>query len=130
MAKTLAIVFGIVFVLVGLLGFIDNPLVGEGGLFHTNLMHDLVHIVLGLVLLYVAYKATAKTGLTLKVIGAIYLVLAILGFFMIPDGGALIGAEMNGADHWLHIVLAIVLLGAGFMAKGKTIAAPGANPMM
>ena len=38
MAKKLAMLFGIVFVLVGALGFISNPIVGEGGYFQTALL--------------------------------------------------------------------------------------------
>ena len=129
MAKKLALLFGVVFLLVGLLGFVENPLVGMGAIFETDLMHNLVHILFGVVLLVVALKAPVKSGLWLKVLGVVYLVLAVLGFLMVPEGGALLGlVNANGADHWLHIVLGLVLLVGGFMASGKGM--PGANPMM
>jgi hypothetical protein len=51
MAKTLALVFGIVFIVVGILGFIPNPIVGHDALFHTNSVHNLVHLIIGIVLL-------------------------------------------------------------------------------
>jgi hypothetical protein len=118
MAKTLATVFGIIFVLVGLLGFVPNPLVGMGGIFETDMLHNLVHLLFGIILLVVAMKAVDKATLWLKILGVIYLILAILGFLMVPDGGALLGlVHANGADHWLHIVLGVVLVLAGFMAK-------------
>lgn len=130
MAKTLAIVFGVVFVLVGILGFIDNPLVGEGALFHTNTMHDLVHLLFGVILLAVAFRAPGKSAKWLKILGIAYLVLAVLGFFMIPDGGTLLGvAEMNHADHWLHVVLGVVLVGSGVWAGKGSRPAP-AGPAM
>ncbi len=136
MAKKIAVVFGVVFVLVGILGFIPNPLVGAAGLFETNMLHDLVHLLFGIILLVVAFKAPGKSGLWLKILGAVYLLLAILGFVMVPEGGELLGiVHTNDADHWLHIVLGIVLLAAGFMGKGKMMdkpmmpSAPPAAPM-
>lgn len=119
MAKKLALVFGVVFILIGLLGFVSNPLVGMGALFEADMMHNLAHIMLGLILLLVALKAAGKSALWLKIIGVVYLVLAILGFLMVPDGGTLLGlVETNTADHWLHLVLGVVLVGVGFLGKG------------
>lgn len=115
MAKTLAIIFGIIFVLVGILGFVPNPLVGSGAIFDTNHLHDLVHLIIGLILLAVAFMAPSQSGLWLKILGVIYLLVAILGFVLVPAGGLLLGIlQTNTADHWLHVVLGIVLLAAGF----------------
>lgn len=120
MAKKLAVVFGIVFVLVGVLGFVSNPLVGSMGLFQTNHLHDIVHLLVGVVLLIVAMSAPEKSGLWLKIFGVVYLLLAVLGFLLVPDGGMLLGlVTMNMADHWLHVVLGVVLLAAGMWA-GKS----------
>lgn len=121
MAKKLALLFGIVFVLVGLLGmFVPNPLVGAGAIFDTNTAHDLVHLLFGLILVFVALKAPMKSGLWLKILGVVYLVVAVLGFVMAPGSGMLLGLiEANDADHWLHVVLGIVLVLAGF-AGGKS----------
>ena len=121
MAKTLAIVFGAVFVLVALLGFIDSPIAGESGLFQTDTLHDIVHLLFGIILLAVAFTAPARSAAWLKIIGAIYLVLAVLGFLTIPEGGELLGLVlMNTADHWLHVVLGVVLLLAGFAGNKNT----------
>lgn len=118
MTKTLLWVFGVVFVVVGVLGWVPNPLVGDGAMFHTNTMHDLVHLVIGAVLILVAMTALDKGALTMKVVGGVYLAVAALGFFMAPEGGMVLGLiDTNAADHWLHVVLGAVLLGAGFMAK-------------
>ena len=122
MAKKLAVLFGVVFVLVGVLGFIPNPLVGPAGLFETDGLHNIVHFIIGVVLLIVAVSAPMKSGLWLKIFGVIYLLLAILGFIMVPAGGALLGlVHANMADHWLHVILGVVLLLAGF-AGGKSSA--------
>lgn len=121
MAKTLAVVFGVIFVLVGLLGFVPNPVVGMGALFETDMLHNLVHLIFGIILLVVAYQATAQAALWLKILGVVYLILALIGWFM---GAPLLGLVVaNDADHWLHVVLGIVLIAAGFSAKGSSLPA-------
>lgn len=129
MAKTFAIIFGIVFVLVAVLGFMDTGLVGMDGLFMTDMLHDLVHLIIGLVLLAVAFTAPQNSAKWLKIFGVIYLLLAVLGLLLIPSGGELLGlVAMNTADHWLHIVLGVVLVAVGVMA-GKRGGAPTNAPM-
>ncbi|MEA2701363.1 MAG: hypothetical protein QOE22_72 [Candidatus Parcubacteria bacterium] len=128
MAKTLAIVFGIVFVLVGILGFMGSGIAGPMGVFQTNTLHDLVHLLFGLILLVVAFTAPAGSAKWLKILGIVYLVLAVLGFLLIPSGGLLLGIVlMNGNDHWLHLVLGIVLVIAGM--SGRKSGVSGGMPM-
>jgi hypothetical protein len=113
-ARIAAIVLGIVLVLVGLLGFFQQDVLG---LFRVNTAHNLVHIVSGLVLLAGAFT-TFGSGMALKVVGVVYVIIAVAGFLPFlygADGTMLLGfIEMNDADKWLHLVLAVVFLGAGF----------------
>lgn len=120
MAKKLIVLFGAVFLVVGVLGFIANPIVGDMGFFHADTMHNLVHLVSGLLFLIVGFSAPAKAGLTMKIFGAVYLLVAILGFLMVDASGtgSVLGLiEVNSADNWLHVVLGLVIFGAGSMAK-------------
>ncbi len=111
-ARLAAIVLGIVFVLIGLLGFFNNPVLG---LFAVNPAHNVVHIVSGVVLLAGAYSSLGSS-MALKIIGIVYVIIAILGFFMVSADGMLLGfITMNEADKWLHVVLAVVILAAGFL---------------
>jgi hypothetical protein len=110
-ARTAAIVIGVVFVLIGLLGFFNNPVLG---LFEVNAAHNVVHIVSGVVLLAGAYSSLGSS-MALKVVGVVYAIIAILGFFMVSDGMLLGFIAHNTADLWLHVVLAIVILLAGFL---------------
>ena len=109
-AKMAAIVLGVIFVVVGLLGFVQNPVVG---LFQVNAVHNIVHLVSGLVLLAGAYSSLGS-GLALKIIGVVYAIVAVVGFFMVSSDGMMLGMAMNEADKWLHVVLAVVILIAGF----------------
>lgn len=125
MAKTLALVAGIVFLLVAILGFMDTGLVGMNGLFVTNGLHNVVHLIFGVVLVFVALAAPAKAAGALKISGIIYLILAVLGFLTVHGTGMLLGVEMNTADHVLHLVLGVVLILAGMSRNrgGGTMAA-------
>ena len=123
MAKTWAMVFGWIFVVVGILGFISNPIVGMNGAFHTDMMHNIIHIIFGAILLWAAYSAPAKAAGAMKWLGIIYLILAILGFVLVGNmTGSLLGiAEINGADNWLHLVLGIILVWAGMKKRGASM---------
>ena len=110
-ARLAAIVIGIVFVLVGLLGFVNNPVLG---LFQVNPLHNLIHIISGVVLLAGAFSSLGSS-MALKIIGVVYALVAILGFFAVNADGMLLGLiPVNRADQWLHVVLAVVILVAAF----------------
>jgi hypothetical protein len=113
MAKKLAIIFGVVFVLVAVLGFIGSgPILGT---FLTDSAHDAIHLLVGIILIWVAISNGNSAG-ALKIFGLVYLLLAIVGFiqFGTTGSGMLLGiAEVNGADNFLHLVLGIVLWIAG-----------------
>ena len=122
MAKTWAIVFGVVFVLVGLAGYLGGlGIVGPDGVFATDTVHDTVHFLSGLIFLIVAFASPASSAATMKVFGIIYLIVALLGFVM---SSPLLGfLTYNSADNWLHLVLGIVITWVGF-AAGKRMSAP------
>ena len=110
-AKMAAMVLGIVFVLIGLLGFVNNPVLG---MFLVNPVHNLVHLISGIVLLAGAYSSLGSR-MALKIIGVVYALIAILGFFLVTADGMLLGIiAMNEGDKWLHVVLAAVILAAAF----------------
>jgi hypothetical protein len=107
-ARMAAIVIGIVFVLVGLLGFVNNPVLG---LFLVDPVHNLIHLISGIVLLAGAFSSLGSS-MALKIIGIVYAIVAVLGFVLpYPLLGFI---AMNTADQWLHVVLAVVILAAGF----------------
>jgi hypothetical protein len=124
-ARSAAVVFGILFLIVGVLGFIPNPIISPIGYFQVNNYHNLFHIGAGIILLIGAYASAGSfgPGMALRFVGAVYAILAVMGFFM--PGNAVIGAfAMNMADHWLHTLLAVILLLAGFaLAPARRTAA-------
>jgi hypothetical protein len=127
MAKTLAIILGLILVLLGLLGFTSNPLIGANSLFATDMVHNLIHIVFGAVLLIVAFWSGKDSVLWLKIVGAVVFLLGIIGILSVPTvGGMLLGiAYTNGTSNWLHLIAGIVIFIAG--VYGKDSAAGGVS---
>ncbi len=123
-AQLFALVFGIVYLVVGVLGFIAT---GFGGFFNhagdtfvvfpVNPAHNIVHALLGVVWIGAARSHAAAKGVNL-IIGVAYLLIFLLGLF-----GALKWLAIDsgiGADAILHLVSGA--LGVYFGTAGATAA--------
>jgi hypothetical protein len=118
-SKNITIAFGLTFVLVGVLGFIPNPLVSANGLFEVNAMHNVVHLLTGAAFLFGGLVLEGKEDITLKTVTAAYFGVALLGF--LTSGNTLLGlVHINEADRWLHLGLAIAMLAAAYVATRPT----------
>lgn len=124
--RLLATVFGAVYVLVGLLGFAITGFSGfaetEGEtliVFDVNPLHNIVHLAIGGLLL-AASRTVASAKAANTTVGAVYLLVGILGLFLL--GSELNIIALNGADNVLHFASALVLLGAGLGADKRTAA--------
>lgn len=101
---------GIIFIILGIWGFFQNPILG---LFLVDPMHNIVHLISGVLALVFAAQGEAPAKQFSKVFGVIYGLLAIAGFFKV--GVYTLGFMMaNDADDWLHLVLAVAFLYFGF----------------
>ena len=123
MARQFAIVFGAVYVLVGILGLIlPSPLLG---IFGVNLLHDIVHLAIGGLWLFSAFVAPMgpdSARKTSQLIGVVYLLVAILGFALPDKMNQLL--VINMADNFLHLGTAVLALYIGFMGpKSSAITA-------
>ncbi|WP_431278799.1 DUF4383 domain-containing protein [Leifsonia poae] len=124
--RLVATIFGAVYILVGLLGFAVTGGVGfiatKGGLllgiFEVNPLHNIAHLLIGAALLIAGLTRVAAAKATNTTIGAVYLLLGIVGFFLVGTGANILA--LNTPDHFLHLVSAIVLLGVG-LAADKTV---------
>jgi len=125
MAKKSSLTIGIVALILGILGFISNPLVGADGLFQTGTVLNIIYIIFGLILIYTGTKAASSAPMAMKVIGVIYLIVAILGLI---GGDSVIGLfAVNGADNWLHLILGLVLVWLGWKKAGGMSAPMSGN---
>ena len=127
--RTFALIFGIVFLAVGIAGFIPNlvhplpaehpPVNPEGGLllglFPINALHNAVHILFGLWGL-AASRSLGGARTYFRVVAVIYIVLTICG--LIPPLDVLLGmVPLGGNDVWLHLVLALVAAYFGWVHR-------------
>ena len=129
--RTFALIFGIVFLLIGVGGFIPG-LTNHGatphgdltmtdyyglelGLFPINLLHNIVHILFGIWGL-LAYKSLSASRGYARAVAIIYAVLTVMG--LVPALSTTFGLiPLYGADVVLHAVLAIVAAYFGFMHR-------------
>lgn len=115
MLKTSAIIFGIVMLIVGILGFIPQftPHGLLFGLFHVNAEHNWIHILTGIVSILCGLTSEHASRLYFQIFGIIYALVAILGFFY-GDRPILGLIANNLADAVLHVIIAIFALYLGF----------------
>jgi hypothetical protein len=114
--------FGAVYVLVGVAGFLVTGLSGFAStsgdkllLFGVNPLHNLVHVAVGAVWLAASRsEASARAASTL--IGAVYLLVGVVGLFL-SGSGDLNLLNLNQPDNALH--LASALLGLWFGLAGR-----------
>lgn len=112
MQKTILTILGVVFLAIGVLGFVSDPLLG---IFEVDSLHNIIHILSGaLALVAVSMGASAMNTFS-RVFGIVYALVAVLGFV---SGDNVLGLIMvNAADNVLHLVLAVVFLYLGFGHK-------------
>src|SRR4051794_28181512 len=127
LARTWMIVAGVALLGAGLIGFIpNNPIASEdpNALFRTNTVHDIVHIVSGLLALGIAFGLRGRQLADGTIgFGVLY---AVVGILLIVDPkmfGLMSDAPVNAPDHVLHAGLAIVSIVLGYMARERTTTA-------
>jgi hypothetical protein len=108
----------------GLLGFVaGNPIASAdpNALFRVNAAHNIVHLATGALALWIGLGMrgySLSTGLIGY--GVLY---AVVGALLVVDPtlfGLFGDAPTNAADHILHVALAIVSIGLGWMLRGST----------
>lgn len=126
LAQRFAQIFGAIYLLVGILGFIPPLLAGTFnwgpfsglliGLFAVNWFHSVAHLLIG-----AAGLATFRNPLAARtyalVIGAAYAVLFLVGLIGGPFGPLPYLLPLNGLDNVLHILTALIAFGAYFASR-------------
>jgi Domain of unknown function (DUF4383) len=128
MAKTVCKLLGVIFIIVGIAGFVAPTLLGA----HLSMVHNLVHIVSGAIALYFGFAGSASGARGFCIIfGIVYLLLGICGFVLghpgisTMPGMAEMGQdprlwpvlrgtlELGQRDHIIHILLGVIFLAGG-----------------
>jgi hypothetical protein len=130
-----ALAVGVVFLLVGVLGFIPGitsnydslGFAGHGsgamllGLFQVSILHNIVHLLFGAAGIAMARSVPGSKNY-LVVGGAIYLVLWLYGLLIGQDSAANF-VPVNTADNWLHFILGVAMIGLGVALSRGTAGA-------
>jgi hypothetical protein len=131
LAQKLALLFGVAFLGAGVLGFIpgitqnlgDIEFAGNDspaellGIFQVSILHNIVHLLFGIAGIALS-RTTANAKMYLLYSGVIYVVLFVYGL-LVSDSDDANFVPANNADDWLHLALAIGLLGGWYLSKGS-----------
>jgi len=118
MGKTYAVVVGLVLTLVGIIGFWKGMDGMMGMQFST--IHNVIHLASGLIGLAAGLGGGEKGGKGFaKAFGAIYTLVAILGFAGVP--ASLVSMlNLNLTYNVIHLAVGLLGLLAGFMGGGES----------
>jgi hypothetical protein len=125
MAKAICKVLGIVFLIIGLLGFISPNLLGM----HLSGIHNIIHLISAALALYFGFAASPSAARAFSLIfGAIYLLIGALGFItprlaieLLQARHAPGGLRNLAADNIVHLLLGAIFIIAG-MARAPHVA--------
>ncbi|WP_243229696.1 DUF4383 domain-containing protein [Microbacterium sp. CIAB417] len=138
--QVIALIFGIVFAIVGIAGFVPGlthsaehlGAAGAGseamlvGLFQVSVLHNIVHLLFAVAGILSAIGPAASRAYLLWG-GVVYLVVWIYGLFAVGDDAINI-IPVNHADNWLHLGLAIVMILLGLLVGRAPRARPAEAP--
>jgi heme/copper-type cytochrome/quinol oxidase subunit 3 len=135
--RILALVLGIIFTLLGIIGFFTSPENNTGvqailGIFDSDIIHNIFYLITGLLGIAAAFTGYARTYN--RVFGVVYLLLGLLGLvpaLYFPSGaygtdhGLFLGlTHMNAGDHILHLIAGLLALAVGyFVTDSNTLMA-------
>jgi hypothetical protein len=126
MAKKVCVLLGIVFILVGLIGFLPFARTLMGA--HLSAAHNLIHLVSGAIALYLGLKGSLHAAKTFCLIfGIVYLLLGVAGFLLGTGDMRMIiivsgRLELGTMDHVIHVALGAIFLIGALLTKGEPAA--------
>ena len=111
LSRAYAVVFGVVYTIVGLIGFTVSTTLATANLviFPVNVVHNLVHLAVGL--LGIAAFLSARSVLYARVMAVLFVILTLAGFLPQPLLGLV---PLGGPDVVLHALTAILAVVAGW----------------
>jgi len=120
--KNVGVGFGLVYVLVGMVGFFITGFSGFAsmngplllGIFMLNPLHNIVHVLVGTLLIAGGLASIMVSRRVNTTVGAVYLLVFAIGLVM--QGSSANILALNGADHGLHLISALLLATVGLAA--------------
>lgn len=135
-AQIAALLYGIIFLIVGIAGFIPGLTSNIGamsfgghhseamllGIFQVSILHNIVHLLYGVVGLALSRRHGAARAYLL-IGGLVYLVLWIYGLVVNKESMANF-VPLNSADDWLHLFLGVTMVGLALLFRRNQNAEP------
>ena len=120
LSRTYAIVFGVVYTLVGLLGLAVSTSLATATLiiFPVNVLHNVVHILVGV--LGIGAFLSGRTVEYARGVAVLFAILTLAGFAPQPFLGLV---PLGGYDILLHAATAILAAAAGWLYRPRTVGA-------
>jgi Domain of unknown function (DUF4383) len=116
MLRALAIVYGIVFIALGVLGFIPkvSPDYMLFYVFRVNVLNNVLYFITGIIAFWVGFKSRHASILYFQIFGVIYLVWSILSFYYGNEKPVFSVIANNIADAVLYLGISLITLWIGF----------------
>ena len=116
--RAFAFIFGIMFLLIGIAGFVPDIVPNDrlAEIFRVNLWLNMLHVASGVFAFIVGLMGRTSTRFYFQLVGILYGILAILGFVYAERDILGIFAS-NSPDTWFHVIMAIAALILGYGAK-------------
>lgn len=115
--KTFSILFGIVFLALGIMGFLPT-FVADGkllGVFEVDPLNNAVHLLTGMLAIFAATKESyAKWFFIL--LGIVYVALGVLGFV---QNGDVYFMHVDTSGNIFHVIAGVIFLYLGLRFKSK-----------
>jgi hypothetical protein len=115
---------GIVLVAAGLLGFLNTSIAGsaDNALLRTDNIHNIVHLVTGLIALFIAFGMKGAQQVNAVIGFGILYVIIFAAVLLSPTLFGIFSVAANTPIHVVHVAVAVVSLAVGYMARSSSAA--------
>ena len=115
---------GIVLIAAGVLGFLNTSIAGTdaNALLRVDSVHNIVHVVTGLIALYIAFGLKGQQQVNAVIGFGILYVIIFVAVLASPTLFGIFSVAANGPIHLIHAVVAVVSLAVGYMDRTSSAA--------
>jgi hypothetical protein len=115
---------GVVLIAAGLLGFLNTSIAGDspGAILQVDSIHNIVHLLTGLVALYIAFGLRGEQQVNAMIGFGILYVIIFVAVLASPTLFGIFKVGANTPIHVIHAAVAVVSLVVGYMARGRSSA--------
>ncbi len=119
----LSLAWAVAFFVVGIAGFLPNPLFGADSVVVTDIAHDMVHVVTAMAFGAMALLGNIASTRFMKTFGVVYVLVGTLGFVTLagaPTGHLLGVIHINSIANFLHVGSGAGILASGLFAASRS----------